>query len=444
MTGKDLPNPLKIFFSLVITTVSILTPTQYNIQYFDYNNCQSVIGPLLGLIYAFEIGSVFILWFLALAEKMFYKREDRKKILTVLVGITLLMGIFAASNLIGEFTQDYQFNLIGPIGIAIFIATVSFLIVRFKMFNIKLAGAQVLVVSLISLIGSKLFTAETGTNQKITFATLVFVIVFGYFLIKSVKKEIETRERIEALADQLEKANERLRVLDQQKSQFVSIASHQLRAPLTAIKGYLSMVLEGDYGKLTTPLRETVVKVFESTNNLVTIVGDFLDVSRIEQGRMVYDWKDFDLKSLVETVADEQRQPAEKKGLEFALSIEEGKTYMLHGDMNKLKQVFTNLVDNSIKYTPKGKVEISLSKPSAETIRFQVKDNGVGIDKATLPRLFEKFTRAENASEVNVIGTGLGLFVAKEMVKAHNGKVWAESAGKGLGSTFIVELAALK
>ena len=108
---------------------------------------------------------------------------------------------------------------------------------------------------------------------------------------------------------------------------------------------------------------------------------------------------------------------------------------------NKLKQVFTNLTDNSIKYTPKGEVNISLSRPSPKIIRFEIKDTGIGISPESLPKLFEKFSRAEGANDVNVIGTGLGLFVAKEMITAHEGgKVWAESEGLGKGSRFIVEL----
>ena len=201
------------------------------------------------------------------------------------------------------------------------------------------------------------------------------------------------------------------------------------------------MIMEGDYGKVEGELREIIQRVIDSSNNLVTIVGDFLDVSRIEQGKMVYDWKDFDLKSLVETVGNEMKPVADKRGLEFVVSVEEGQNFMVHGDMNKLKQVFTNLVDNSIKYTPKGKTQVKLSRPTPGIVRFEVEDNGIGIAAETLPKLFEKFTRAEGANDVNVIGTGLGLYVAKEMVLAHEGgKIWAESDGKGKGSTFVVEL----
>jgi len=278
----------------------------------------------------------------------------------------------------------------------------------------------------------------------ITAITLVLSAVIGLMIVRGIKKEIAIREKIEKLADELEHTNERLRELDQQKSQFVSLASHQLRAPLTSIKGYLSMILEGDYGPVEGEMRAMIERVVISANNLVTIVGDFLDVSRIEQGAMRYEWADFDLKPLVETVHKELTEMATKKGLVLNLNIEDGIQYKVHGDMNKLKQVFTNLIDNSIKYTPKGEVKISLTHPMPSIIRLEIKDTGIGISAETMPKLFDKFTRAEDANSVNVIGTGLGLFVAREMIKAHEGgKVWAESEGLGKGSRFIVELKAI-
>jgi len=278
----------------------------------------------------------------------------------------------------------------------------------------------------------------------ITGITLVLSAIVGLMIVRGMKKEIATREKVEGLAKDLESANDKLRILDQQKTQFVSLASHQLRAPLTPIKGYLSMILEGDYGEVKGEVKEIIERVVTSSNNLVTIVGDFLDLSRIEQGEMRYEWTDFDLKPLVETVHKELTEMAEKRGLALNLDIEKHVAFKVHGDMNKLNQVFTNLVDNSIKYTPKGEVKISLTRPMPSVIRLEIKDTGIGISAETLPKLFDKFVRAEGVNSVNVIGTGLGLFVAKQMVNAHEGgKVWAESEGLGKGSRFIVELKGL-
>lgn len=448
LNKKDISFFQKSLFLLPLIPLILSFSTKYGLNGFDLTDCVSQEGVFYSkFIFSSEI-FIFLLIIINIVSnllKTWKNKPERKEILLLSFGVVFFLISFFVSGYIADSTDYYQYEQIGLFSMLVFLGFLAYIIVEFKAFKVRLFGAQAIVIGLITLIGSKLFTAEAGVNRTITIVTLGFVSLFGYFLIKSVKKEIEARERIEKLADELEHANERLHVLDQQKSQFVSIASHQLRAPLTAIKGYLSMIMEGDYGKVEGELREIIQRVMDSSNNLVTIVGDFLDVSRIEQGKMAYDWKDFDLKPLVETVGNEMKPVADKRGLEFSVSVKEGKSYMVHGDMNKLKQVFTNLVDNSIKYTPKGKVWVELSQPTPGTVRFEVNDNGIGIAAETLPKLFEKFTRAEGANDVNVIGTGLGLYVAKEMVLAHEGgKIWAESDGKGKGSTFVVELKALQ
>ncbi len=447
--NRDFSLKQKVLFSLPLLPTLLFSSTKFLLLGFDLTNCDRATTEGILVPYGFAIELAYwisIIILSVIAIKNTNDSASRKKILLVTVGISFFLLSFSLGNIMESFTTNWYIGQYGLFGAPIFISFLVYLIVKFKTFNIKLIGAQALVWALVIFIGSQfLYMGKMPLSSLIiTGITLVLSAVTGLMIVRGIKKEITIRERIEALADELEHTNEKLRVLDQQKTQFVSLASHQLRAPLTAIKGYLSMILEGDYGEIKGEQREMVERVEKSADNLVTIVGDFLDVSRIEQGKMRYEWTDFDLKTLVETVFHEQEPVAEKRGLKLNLNIEEHMTYKLHGDMNKLKQVFTNLTDNSIKYTPKGEVNISLSRPSPKIIRFEIKDTGIGISAESLPKLFEKFSRAEGANDVNVIGAGLGLFVAKEMIKAHEGgKVWAESEGLGKGSRFVVELKAL-
>lgn len=246
-------------------------------------------------------------------------------------------------------------------------------------------------------------------------------------------------QELKVTNNKLSDANNRLKELDKLKSEFVSLATHQIRAPLTSIKGYISLVKEGDFGPVTPEVLGALDIVFQSTNNLVTIVGDFLDVSRIEQGKMKYDFTDFDAQELVNQVVIEQKPNVEKKGLVLNYVFEQGKNYMIHGDRGKIKQVVGNIIDNSIKYTPQGSIGVDLSHKD-DKILVKVFDTGVGIPQSTIPKLFQKFTRAANANETNILGTGLGLYVAKQMIEAHKGRVWAESEGEGKGAQFYIEL----
>ena len=155
---------------------------------------------------------------------------------------------------------------------------------------------------------------------------------------------------------------------------------------------------------------------------------------------MKYDLKVFNMNDLVRSVIEELKQNTEKKGLKLGFEYDNTKIYSVKADREKIKQDLMNIVDNSAKYTPKGEVSVSLTKTVPGKILFAVKDTGIGISKDTIPKLFAKFIRAKNANETNIRGTGLGLFIAKEIVTAHGGRIWVESEGEGKGSQFYVEL----
>jgi len=247
-----------------------------------------------------------------------------------------------------------------------------------------------------------------------------------------------SNENLEKFNEKLEVANDKLKELDAMKSEFVSLATHQIRGPLAAIKGYISMMVEGDYGKVPKTFNEPLDTIFKSTDSLSHMVTDFLDVSRIDLGQMKYELTQFDFRDLVREVIKELRFNIEAKGLEFKEQIT-SEPCLIKADRTKLKQVLNNLVDNSSKYTKQGWLEVSV-EVKGRKILFAVKDSGVGISKITLSQLFQRFSRAKNANDTNILGTGLGLYIAKKMVEANSGKVWAESEGEGKGAQFYVEL----
>ena len=271
-------------------------------------------------------------------------------------------------------------------------------------------------------------------------------VFLGIFLIRSVIKEVESREKAEKLTIDLQNANDRLRELDKQKTEFISFATHQLRAPLTAIKGYASLILEGDLGPVPEKIAEPISRVFESAKTMASVVDDYLNVSRMELGSMKYDFEPLDMEDLVGDVAAELKPNIEKSGLKFSFRVIGEGPWTVSADPDKLKQVIANIIDNSVKYTPTGSLAVALERvPNADgtiPVRFSVTDTGIGIAPGVMPKLFQKFSRADNANKQNIHGTGLGLFIVKEIVTAHHGRVWAESAGEGKGSKFIVELPA--
>ena len=265
-------------------------------------------------------------------------------------------------------------------------------------------------------------------------------IINGYPINEN--KLLESNEKIIELQNKItfiEETNGKLEKINHLKNEFISLATHQIRGPLGAVKGYISLILEGDYGNVPKEFIEPLDIIFKSMDSLNKTVSDFLDISRIEQGEMKYYLKDFNIVDLVNEVVNELKLNIQKNGLELKLDIETG-IFILHEDKTKLKQVLINLIDNSCKYTKTGWIEIGLKKNSEKTILFSIKDSGVGISKETMPLLFKKFSRANDAHGTNILGTGLGLYVAKKIIETQNGHIWAESLGEGKGSQFYFEL----
>jgi signal transduction histidine kinase len=229
--------------------------------------------------------------------------------------------------------------------------------------------------------------------------------------------------------------------MEKQKTEFVSIASHQLRTPLTAIKGYASMLLEGSFGKLSDGVRDAVDKIFKSSQVLVLIIEDFLMVSRIEQGRMRYDFTVVNLRDTVKEVVKDIEPKAKEKNLSIQVYVEDTGSFNIKADHAKIKQVIYNVVNNAILYTEKGFIKILLSKnKESDMLRVAVSDTGIGIDRNMMSKLFKKFSKGKEST----LGSGIGLYVAKEIVKAHKGHIWAQSDGKTQGSTFFIELPEIK
>jgi signal transduction histidine kinase len=273
-----------------------------------------------------------------------------------------------------------------------------------------------------------------GAQAAIAIENAVLYEVAKNFNIK-LKKEVK-----EATAE-LRAANEELKRLDVAKSEFISIASHQLRTPLTIIKGYISMLIEGSFGRLTDKETGALKKVFESNERLIQLVEDLLDISRVESGRLQFNFKEIRLEQIVDSVVNELAPIAQKRGLELKYKIANKLLPKIKIDEEKIRQVIMNLIDNSIKYTEKGSIVIDLSRAGGN-IHFCVTDTGRGIRKNEFPSLFKKFSRGKGTFLIDTGGNGLGLYVGKMMIEAHHGKIWAESEGKDKGAKFCFTLPA--
>lgn len=237
----------------------------------------------------------------------------------------------------------------------------------------------------------------------------------------------------------LRKALSELKKIDKAKTEFLSIASHQLRTPLTAIKGILDMTRSGDFGELKDKQKEYIDKAFESNERLIKLVNDLLNISRIEMGRFKLKIQSFEIDAMIRSVMQELSGHANEKKLSLIFKKKANEKYKIDADPEQVRQVIINLVDNAIKYTETGKITARI-RDLKKYIIVEIKDTGRGIKKSDLKYIFKKYTRAKYETKKFIGGEGLGLHIVKKIVEAHGGEVWAESDGLDQGSKFYFKL----
>ena len=407
------------------------------------NGCHSKAGYLhhIFLLYFGVYSSIVIFDSFVL----YVKEKDRiRKIQYQFIFFALTAeGVVAAS----AFLPAYNINSAIVSNTTGFIAALILLYAMFRhdLFELKVAAIRMFIIFVVLASMIQVVIVDSNALRFVNGIVFFMVVGFGYLVLKNVHDEKVTREKGERLARYLANANARLRELDKQKTEFVSIASHQLRSPIAAIKGYASLIFEGSYGKVPEHINEPLKRILESGQRISIMVDDFLNVTRIEQGRMSYNMVPQDICKLLGSVVEELQVVANDKGLTLKMACNEDENIQVNADEGKLKQIFSNLIDNSIKYTPEGSIAVTVeTREPEEKVLVKITDTGIGIAPEEVSKLFQKFNRASNANEANVLGTGLGLYIAREIMKAHEGWIDVQSDGVGKGSVFTVELPAFK
>lgn len=231
----------------------------------------------------------------------------------------------------------------------------------------------------------------------------------------------------------------REKMVEKTKTEFVSLAAHQLRTPLSAIKWTLRMLLDKELGSISSEQQEFLEKTYQANERMISLINDLLNVARIEEGRYIDRQSWNNLETLVRFVVNSYKEQIEKRKLKFSLKVSKDPLPRVFVDVEKLRLVIQNLFDNAMSYTREGGTMTITLKGNAEEVEFSIKDTGVGIPKNQQERVFSKFFRADNVVRMETEGTGLGLFIAKNIIKAHGGRIWFESEEKK-GSTFYFTL----
>ncbi len=233
-----------------------------------------------------------------------------------------------------------------------------------------------------------------------------------------------------------------LKEIDKMKDDFISIASHEMKTPMAAIKGYLSMIDEGVAGKVDKVAKLHLEKINANVGRLDALANELLDVSRLEQERVQFDMEPVDITEVVKHIFAELKVKADEKGLYLRAQDLASPHVQIFADAERLAQVLDNIIGNAIKYTEAGGVEVAYQIDNGKLFTM-VRDTGIGISPADQKRLFEKFYRVQNRQTMDIPGTGLGLWIAREIIKRMNGNI-DFSSKEGDGSVFTVSMPIIK
>jgi len=439
VTGKDMPFSRKLIVSIIFLPQLLIVPTTLTLSSFDIANC--LPNEASFAYYSYFIETIFILWLTVFAIVKLRIVEDARKhreLVYVMTGAVVFLISFTGGNIYGSITDNWNVGAMGLFGMILLAAFFAYSIVKYQTFNVKLVSTQALVVALVLMNGAQIFLAKTQGNRILTVITFFLMLTLGVFLVRAVRFEIRRKEELQEISNRLVVANAELRRLDDAKSEFISIASHQLRTPLTAIKGFVSLLLEGAYGKLEPAVGDTLNKVYLANARLMNLVENLLNISRIDAGRIQYQFALTKLEDILIELRDIFALAAHERKLKLSFVLPKSPLPLLSLDGPKIREVISNVIDNALKYTEHGEITV-MAEARVDRVIVTVSDTGVGISIDELPHLFKKFERGKDATKVNVSSTGLGLYVGKSFIEAHSGTIRAKSAGRGKGAQFIME-----
>ncbi len=441
-----------LLFSLLIGSTNFLVKS-LKIESWGVSVEVDVFG---WLIYA----TFFLSYFLSAHFFLFKKYFKTDGIIKTQILFTFL-GVFLGGEIFGvlfnlilpsPFFNEWRYIWVGPFLTAIIVVpTITYAIARYQLLDIKLIATQILVAITVILSFVDVFLYRSPSEFVLRLFIFIAITIFGFFLIKSITNEVHRGEEIQKLnselqitvtrlaevSEKLRLQNEELKKLDQLKTEFISVASHQLRTPLTAMRWGLEFLSSGKKGKLTKGEKETIDDLTQTNNRLIKLVNELLNISRIDEGRLRVDPKPTDLVALIQSCFNDFNPLIEQKKLKLIEHYD--KLPKINLDETVISKAFINLFSNAIKYSRDKKtltVQLKVEKPN---VILSIQDEGIGIPIKDQENLFKKFYRAANAVTHQTEGNGLGLYIAKSAIEISGGKIWFESQ-ENIGTTFYISL----
>lgn len=428
----------KIIFFLLTLPAFLITISRQSVSGFNQSICEAFNNGFLDQ-YKLVVESIILVIILIYAITPFFKKLSWKEIkpnLIVLGSMFLFLSIFGVTEYLASKTGYYEMNLYSLFFLPVFLIAIIYSVFELDIFKIQILGTHYLVVGLIILMGGQLFFITSTTNKLLTILTMVLLAGLSVILFRNLKKESDQRVYIEKL-------NIDLNELIAQRESLVHLITHKVKGSFTRTKYIFAGILDGSFGDINEEIKRRAQQGFDFDNEGVKTVDLVLNAANLQKGTVKYEMKMIDFKEMLGQILSEKKIDVEKRGLKMESEIVPEGIYNVMGDIFWLKEAINNLIDNSIRYTKVGGVNIRLEDGNGK-VKLTVKDTGIGITPEDMKNLFTEGGRGKDSVKTNVDSTGYGLYTVKLVVTAHGGKVWVESEGEGKGSTFYVELDAVE
>ncbi len=360
-------------------------------------------------------------------------RETKGRLTYITIGSLVPLVVTLITNLVLPVFGIFTYNWIGQISMFTTTSIIAFGILRERVFDIRIIATELLVFFMWVIVFGRILLSSSLIESIFNIVTFGALLAIGLLLSQSVYNEVQQREFIERQKNELVEVNT-------QQENLLHFMSHEVKAYLVKGQDAFAGIAEGDYGDVSPLTHDLAAQALVEMRRGNGMIMDILDAANLKRGTVRYEMKAFDLSATVEDLVNEVRGPIERKGLRLEYTKPVTGSYAVIGDKEKfVDHVLRNLIENSMLYTQTGTIRIELSRNDRVT-RVVVSDTGVGITPEDMSHLFTEGGRGKDSIRLNVHSTGYGLFVAKTVVDAHHGKIWAESEGAGKGSRFIVEL----
>lgn len=444
---------LSIFSDLIIKKVYRFFATGFQGEYGKLYLVYVIYGTVL-------IATIFFLLINSFFRFQGIKKTQLKYVAWGVVSFCLPIILF---DFILPFFGIPDFANLDTLGAIFFVIFVSYSIIRYRFFDIKAIVAEILVFAIWLALFLRIFFSSSNTELILNISFFAIIVFIGVFLVSSIFKENKLTLQLQDLTQNLQakvdsqtqeirksyevekKARLELEELDKAKDQFILITQHHLRTPLTIMKGYLSAIIFHK-DKSKPEMIDYAKKASASTDRLAKVINEFLDISQFQVGKGSIKKEPIKVSKLIQEILKDLSSEIDKKYLKITINIPKDST--MNADPRKMKEALYNLIDNSIKYNKengqifiKGEQTHHAIEKDKKIYRITIEDTGIGITPEEMPKLFTQyFQRGEQAEKLYTTGKGIGLAIAKNIIQAHQGRVYAESQGRDKGAKFVVEV----